>query len=206
MLHRLWLGLRAVLLASGALVLAVTFTPLVPWAARRLSATWTDTNRGVLIVLGGSTVMYPGAEPNLAIGESSYWRAVDAIYLWRRGHFGTLLLSGVDTAETIKPLLLGGGIPESSIVVEGRSESTRENAVMAKPILAGLPGPYVLLTSDYHTYRASRCFAKEKIRVETFPAPDLLKRCNTLTARWQAFWDLAGEWAKIGYYRVKGWI
>lgn len=206
MLRRLLMPLRAGVMAAGALILLVTFTPLVPWAARQLSATWTDTDRGVLIVLAGDTVTYSGAEPNQAMGQGSYWRAIDAIYVWRRGHFRTLLLSGRYSGETIKPFLVANGIPESAVLVEDRSSSTRENALFVKPVLAGLPGPFVLLTSDYHTYRASRCFAKENIRVETLPAPDLLKRSNTRVLRWQAFWELATEFVKIGYYRVKGWI
>jgi uncharacterized SAM-binding protein YcdF (DUF218 family) len=206
MLHRLWLPLRAALIFSGALILLITFTPLVPWAGRQLSATWTDTDRGVLILLGAGTVTYPGPEPNQVIGANSYWRAIDAIYVWRHGHFHTLLVAGAHSGETIKPLLITYGIPENAILVEDRSTSTRENVLFSKPILAGLSGPFVLVTSDYHMFRASRCFAKEKIHVETLPAPDLLKRSNTLLLRWQAFWDLAAEFVKIAYYRVRGWI
>jgi uncharacterized SAM-binding protein YcdF (DUF218 family) len=206
MLHRLWRYLRATLAAAGAWILVVTFTPLVPWAASRLSATWTDTDRGVLIVLGGSTVTFDESPPVHVIGDSTYWRAIHAIYLWRHGHFRTMLLSGEYSGETMKPFLIANGIPESAILVEDRSSSTRENVLFLKPILAGLSGPFVLLTSDYHTFRASRCFAKEKIRVETLPAPDILKRSNIRMARWQAFWELTVELAKIGYYRVHGWI
>jgi uncharacterized SAM-binding protein YcdF (DUF218 family) len=198
--------LRAAAMAAGALILLVTFTPLVPWTGRLLSATWTDTDRGVLIVLAADAITFSGPEPNLAIGQGSYWRAIDAIYVWRHGHFRTILLSGLHSAETVKPLLVASGVPESAIVVENRASSTRENALFVKPVLAGLPGPFVLLTSDYHMYRASHCFAREGIAVETLPAPDLLKRSNTLVLRWQAFWDLATEFVKIAYYRVKGWI
>jgi|SRR5271157_2700537 len=206
MLHRLWLLLRAVLMAAGAFTLLVTFTPLVRWAAGQLSATWTDTDRGVLVVLGGGTVTYAGPAPNQAISESGYWRAIHAIYVWRRGHFSTVLVCGRHSGETMKPLLVAGGIPASAILVEDGSDSTRENAQLAKPILAGLPGPFVLLTSDFHTWRARRCFAKEGIRVEALPAPDILKRSNAPVLRWQAFWEVAAEYARIGYYRFRGWI
>lgn len=206
MLHRLWVLLRAMLAAVGALTLLVTFTPLVPWAASRLSNAWTDTDHGVLIVLAGGTVTYAGPGPNQTIGESGYWRAIHAIALWRHRHFHTVLVCGAYSGESIKPLLVANGVPASAILVERRSTNTRENALFAKPILAGLPGPYVLLTSDYHTWRAKRCFAKENIPVETLPAPDLLKRSSTLALRWAGFWELANEYVKIGYYRFKGWI
>ena len=47
MFHRLWQLLRAVSMAAGALLLIVTFTPLTPWVARRLTTTWTDTDHAV---------------------------------------------------------------------------------------------------------------------------------------------------------------
>jgi uncharacterized SAM-binding protein YcdF (DUF218 family) len=206
MIRRIWIWLRAVLTVAGALILLVTFTPLVPWLGRQLSTNWTDTDRGVLIVLASGTVTYSGPEPNQAIGEGSYWRAIHAIYVWRHAHFRTLLLSGAYSAETIKPFLIANGIPENAILVENRSTTTRENVLFLEPFLAGLSGPFVLLTSDYHMYRASRCFAKEHLSVETLPAPDVLKRANSPIARWQAFWDVCAELVKIAYYRVKGWI
>ena len=191
----------------AAVLLAVLFTPLVPWATHLLDTPWTQVNRGVLIVLSGSTVASADSPGGSMIGLNTYWRTVHAIYVWRAGHFSTLLLSGAGTMETIKPLLLANGIPESAILVENRSTSTHENAIFSKAILAAtLPGPYVLLTSDYHVFRASRCFAHEDINVETLPAPDLLKRCNFRMQRWDAFCQLLSEAAAIVYYRAHGWI
>ncbi len=193
-------------MATGLFVLVVTFTPFVEWAAGFLTTSWSDTDHGVLIVLSGDDVMIPGADPTLAIGSTSYWRAMHAIYVWRHSHFSTLLLSGDHSSETIKPLLVANGIPEAAILVEDRSHTTRENATFCQPILANLTDPYVLLTSDYHTYRASRAFTKAMVRIEAIPAPDLLKRVNQRVARWQCFWDLAREYTAIVYYRFKGWI
>ena len=197
---------RNLLLITGALLLAVTFTPLVQWAARPLAAPWTDTNQGVLIVLSGSTSSYSDPAAKLMIGLDTYWRVVHAIYAWRHGRFRHILVSGDGTAESVKPLLIANGIPEAAILIEGSATNTRENAAFSKPILAGLPGPYVLVTSDYQMFRASRCFARQGVRVETLPAPDLFKRCNTRRQRWDAFWQLAGEAASIAYYRIHGWI
>ena len=197
---------RNLLAALGALFAAVLFTPLVPWAALLLPATWTDANHGVLIILSGTSTRYSGSPPASLIGSNSYWRAIHAIHVWRKGHFDNVLLSGSDAAETIKPLLIAWGIPEKDILVENQSQNTHENATLSKPILVGLPGPYVLLTSDYHVYRASRCFAHEGISVQTVPAPDLSKRCTSHLQRWDAFCDLLREFAAVAYYRYRGWI
>ena len=64
----------------------------------------------------------------------------------------------------------------------------------------------VLLTSDYHMYRAHRVFAKQGIQVEPRPIPDVLKRGAGWRGRWPAFLDLLTESAKILYYRARGWI
>lgn len=198
--------LHITLLICGALLLIVLFTPIVPWAARPLGASWTDTNQGVLIVLSGTTTAFSEPPSKLLIGLNTYWRTIHAIYAWRNGHFRNILLSGAGTVETIKPLMIANGIPEAAILIENAAVTTRENAVFSKPILAGLPGPYVLVTSDYHMYRASRCFAHEGISVETLPAPDLFKRCQFPLQRFDAFFDVITEFASIAYYRYHGWI
>lgn len=197
---------RNVLLVAGALLLSVLFTPLVPWAERMIAMPWTGGDRGVLIVLSGTSVTYSDAASRQMIGLNTYWRVVHAIYAWRNGHYQKILISGSGSDQAIRPLLIANGIPESAIVVENRSNSTRENALFSKPILAGMAGPYVLLSSDYHMFRASRCFARANIPVQMLPVPDLSKRCDVRWQRWDAFCELAGEFGSIVYYRFRGWI
>jgi uncharacterized SAM-binding protein YcdF (DUF218 family) len=206
MLKRLLSLARLFLISLGALLCLVTLTPLVPWTTARLTTRWSDADRDVLIVLNGSTTKYLGLPAGGIIGQNTYLRIIHTLYVWRRGHFRNIVLCGAGSAEAVKPILVAYGIPESAILVENRSISTHENALFAKPVLAGLSGRFILLTSDYHTFRASRCFAHEKIPVETIASPDILKRSNSLEARWQCFWDLADELAKIAYYRLRGWI
>jgi uncharacterized SAM-binding protein YcdF (DUF218 family) len=196
--------LRNAAAVVGTLVLMVTFSPIVPWTAARLAAGWTDTDRNVLILLIASGD--PGMPGGRFIGIETYWRTAYALEAWHSGHFHTILACGQGSAETIKPLLVAYGVPESAILVENRSISTHENAVFAKPLLARLSGPFVLLTSDFHMLRASRCFAHEKIHVATRPVPDILKRSGSLQLRWECFWILVEEIGKIGYYGARGWI
>jgi uncharacterized SAM-binding protein YcdF (DUF218 family) len=204
MLRRLLSLLRNAAAAVGALALIVTFTPLVPWTAERLSADWTDSDGNVLILLIATGD--PGLPGGSFIGIETYWRTAYALDAWRRGHFRTILACGKGSAETIKPLLIAYGVPESAILAEDRSTSTHESAAFAKPLLAGLSGPFVLLTSDFHMLRASRCFAHEKIPVATRPIPDILKRSRSLPLRWECFWTLVEEIGKLGYYWVRGWL
>jgi len=203
---RLGAAARFLLCATGALLLAVTFTPLVPWTAARLTDNWTDSDGDTLVVLSGATIQNSVYPRSVVIGGSSYWRVVHAVWAWQHGHFQSIFLVGAGSEE-MRRFLIAYGVPEGAISVETRSTSTHENALFLKPLLDRFPpGRIVLLTSDYHMCRAARCFRRVGIAVTTRPFPDLLKSSNTLTARWQGFWLLADELAKILYYRARGWI
>lgn len=204
MIVRLLFALRNAAAAAGSLLFVVTFTPIVPWIAARLVVDWTDSDGDVLILLVGSGD--PGLPSGKFIGMSTYWRTAYALDVWRGGHFRTILVCGRGAADTVKPLLVAFGVPAPAILVENGSTSTHENATFAKPLLAGLSGRFVLLTSDFHMLRASRCFAHEQISVVTRPIPDLLKRSGSLGQRWGCFLVLAGELGKFAYYWARGWL
>jgi uncharacterized SAM-binding protein YcdF (DUF218 family) len=206
MLNRLLAALRLALTITGALWAVVTFTPVVKWIGARLSTEWSQPEGDVLILLGGGVVAGEGTPTGLILAEGSYWRAVHAIHVWHHAHFRKLLVCGSGAADAVTPFLTAHGIPEDAIIVENHSHSTRENALFAKPLLAGAGGRFVLLTSDYHTYRASRCFAREGIRVHPHPCPDVLKRVKSWRARWDCFFEVSSELSKILYYRARGWM
>src|SRR4030095_10393060 len=89
------------------------------------------------------------------------------------------------------------GVPPEAIHLESQSHSTRENALYSAPLLKDLPGRKVLLTSDYHAFRARRAFAKAGIDVSVLPVPDVLKRSSRLLSRWSCFLELLEETVKI---------
>jgi uncharacterized SAM-binding protein YcdF (DUF218 family) len=207
MISRLLSALRLAVFALGTLLLIITFTPLVPWTAALLATDGDDRDGDVLIVLNGATVTLSGLPSGEALGLNSYWRTLYAVHAWRRGHFRAILLSGAGTRETIKPLLIAYGVPESAIMIEDRSTNTRESALFAGPVLQNSRNErLVLLTSDYHSFRAARCFARANITVHSRPCPDVLKAANSRVQRWQCAWTLAVELAKIGYYWARDWI
>lgn len=97
-------------------------------------------------------------------------------------------------------------VPRNALRLETRSESTRENAPYTNELLGNDSRQMVLVTSDYHMFRASRCFRKVGLHVLTFPNPDVSMRAQHWRGRWPAFVDLVQESAKIAYYFVRGWI
>jgi uncharacterized SAM-binding protein YcdF (DUF218 family) len=196
----LLIGLAA---AIGLLVVSVMFTPLVPWWARKLAGPMDDPTGEVLIVLGGSAL-----EDGI-IGQSSYWRSVYALRAYRRTPFPKIIVSGggrYRPADLMRDFLVASGVPADRIAVEDRSDSTRENAVYTKQLVGSDKQKLVLLTSDYHMFRALRAFRKVGLAVAPRPFPDIVKRSASLTERWPEFFELCEESVKTAYYWGRGWI
>jgi uncharacterized SAM-binding protein YcdF (DUF218 family) len=201
-------------MALGTLVLVVTVTPLTKWCARCLAGPMNVHPSGdVLIVLGGS-VLDDGT-----VGGSSYWRSVYAARAWKVCHFQRVLISGgndrgVPVAEAMRDFLISQGVPRDVVVIEARSLTTRQNALDSRALLSSLPLParpagavtrIVLLTSDYHMYRARRVFSRAGINTEPWPVPDVWKLSLTWEGRWSAFLTLVREAGGIAYYWLRGW-
>jgi uncharacterized SAM-binding protein YcdF (DUF218 family) len=198
---RRWLA-RA-LAAAGLLFLVVSFTPLTAWWAGALAQPWESPRGEVLIVLGADRV-------DDMLGYSSYWRSVYAVWAFREGGFRRVVISGgpggAAAAEAMRDFLAASGVPAGAITVETESVSTRENALRTAELLRAEPAAKVLLTSDFHMYRAYRCFRRAGVDVVAVPVPDALKRSTRWYRRWTAFVDLSVETAKIAYYWWRGWI
>jgi uncharacterized SAM-binding protein YcdF (DUF218 family) len=197
-------SLRALALLGLAIVIVV-ITPLDSWWAGELAGRWDDPAGDILIVLGGS-VLDDGQ-----IGGSSYWRCMYGAIAYREGGFKQVIITGgghdaVPIAESMKHFLIFLGVPVSVIEVESHAMSTRENALFVKRMIAGRTGRKVLLTSDYHMFRAYRVFEKAGIDVQPRPYPDVRKRAGSWRGRVPAFIDLLEESVKIVYYRAHGWI
>ncbi len=106
----------------------------------------------------------------------------------------------------MRNFLVSQGVPAEAITLDTESHSTRENAVNAARLLAGIPGRKVLLTSDYHMFRAWRVFRRVGVDTEPRPFPDARKRGSRVAGRWPAFLDEAAETAKIGYHFFRRWL
>jgi uncharacterized SAM-binding protein YcdF (DUF218 family) len=193
------------LAAVGLLFFIVTFTPVNFWWTNQLAGAWNDPAGEVLVVPGADSI-------EGIIGYSSYWRSVYAVLSWKRGGFRTVVVCGggdkgqPSTAEQMRDFMVAQGIPASAVRVETESGSTRENALKSKAILDQLAGRKVLLTSDYHMFRANRAFRKAGIDVQPSPFPDAIKQSMSRWNRWGVFLGLCRETGKIGYYFMRGWI
>jgi len=202
-LHRFANLCRPWLTLIGGLLIFITLTPFDQWYARRLSGGFNDPKGEVLIVLGGSI-------DDGVLGQSSYLRARYAAWAYHEDGFQYVVISGagepVPVAQGMSDLLQAAGVPKRAIILETAARSTLENARNTKSLLEQINGRRVLLTSDYHMFRALRTFRKAGVDVIPRPIPDGVKRGNSFSGRWPAFLDEAAETAKIFYYRGRGWI
>jgi uncharacterized SAM-binding protein YcdF (DUF218 family) len=182
----------------------VIFTPVVSWWARAYSGPDYSDSLGqpkgdVLILLSAASDDHGG------ISYSSYWRARQAVYAWQTGSFKKIVISG-GGGPGILDFLIAEGIPRNVITAEWRSTSTRENAINTARLIRSMSSNKVLLTSDFHMFRAQRAFRKLGIEVTPMAVPDVLHSTEHWNGRFSAFEIMLVESVKIVYYALRGWI
>jgi uncharacterized SAM-binding protein YcdF (DUF218 family) len=186
--------------AIGAVLVLITFTPGLRLWISILSRRPPDGKGRVLIVLGGDMLT-----PEI-VGVTTYRRTVFALFCWREGHYETLVLSGQNLAIPMRGLITFYGIPREAILIESRSQNTHENALFTAQLLRDDPREKVLITSDYHMFRASRAFRRAGLNVAPLPFPDAGNRIHHRVERWPVFCVLMAETAGIAYHTLRGWI
>jgi len=194
---------------------------VTPWGRRRVGA-------ALLVVLGAMVlgrdrpatrlVVADPLAPSDAIvvmaGDPGYERTAAAAALMRAGLARTLILTGGepgpgDSAESLRAHALQLGVPRENIKVETLSHTTREAVQAAAPLIAAMGARTVILvTSPYHQRRATAAARKAwpGVVVRSHPAsPSFWKP--------EGWWRSAGgirvvasEYAKLLYYRTRGWI
>jgi uncharacterized SAM-binding protein YcdF (DUF218 family) len=192
--------LNRLLAAIGLITVLVISTPIVSWWVRAYSGPIGQPKGDVLILLSAASDEKYGG-----ISYSSYWRARQALFAWQTGGFKKIVICG-SGGPGIFNYLIADGVPREVLVTERRSVSTRENAIETARLIQTLPGKKVLLTSDFHMYRALRAFRMLGIEAAPMAVPDVLHSTEQWNGRFSAFEVMLTESAKIVYYAVHGWI
>lgn len=209
-LSAVWRWFLRLVAGIGVAFLLTTFTPLVFWWATALAGPWDDPKGDVLIVLTGSVL------DERTIGMNSYWRAVYAAHVFLDEHFQEIIISGggedsTSSAALMRDFIVAQGVPAAAVRLESASRDTRQSALFVAAQLRADAPHYqnrrlVLLTSDYHLFRANRAFRLAGAGAAPRPIPDARKRAGAWLQRWTVFLELLVETAKIGYYWSRGWI
>lgn len=185
--------------AIGLLTVIVITTPFVSWWARAYAGSIDRPRGDILIVLAAA------ADDAHGISYSSYWRARMAALVWRSGSFKEVVISG-GGGPGILNFLAAEGIPRTAMVAEWKSKSTRQNAIETAHLIRNMDGKKVLLTSDFHMYRALRVFRKAGIQVTPMAVPDVLHAAESWNGRFCGFETMLLETVKIAYYELRGWM
>ena len=185
--------------AIGFIFVLTSFTPIVSWWAQAYAGPIERPKGDILILLSAAD------DDRGGISFSSYWRAREAIFAYQTVGFKKIVITG-GGGPGILDYMIVEGIPREAIIAEWGSRNTRQSGVAMERMLQTMPGKKVLLTSDFHMYRALRVFRKLDIDVTPMPVRDVIQRAAHWGGRFESFETMAGESAAIVDYWLRGWI
>jgi uncharacterized SAM-binding protein YcdF (DUF218 family) len=156
-----WQAVVLLLALPAAGYLSLLFCAFVLYSAlyaRMARASLGDV--AAVIVLGAGLAgdrVTPLLAGRLALGERVYReaRATRPVRIVTSGGQGPG--ETVPEAVAMRRWLVERGVPEDDVLTEDRSTTTRENLLLSRQVLAdaGVEGPVVAVSSDYHAMRAA---------------------------------------------------
>lgn len=174
-----------------------------------------------ILVLGGAVDPALSLAYRETVFNSSVARVLAGIALARRypeaklalvGGEGELFPIGLAEARATLGFVVDEGIAATRILLEERSRSTHENAVLAKETIRPGPGEtWILVTSAFHMPRAVASFRAVDWPVIPYPVdfkvdPRAVWRANFNLIEGLGTATTAGkEWAGLVGYRLRGW-
>ena len=135
-------------------------------------------------------------------GGDTEARTAEAVKLYQAGWAPTIILSGAaadksgpSNAAAMRKQAEAAGVPAAALVMDERSETTKQNAQEVANIIAqrGIKR-VILVTSGYHMRRALAEFSAQLPNVELWARP------TTHDKHWSAWWWLTpwGWWLAVG--------
>ena len=162
-----------------------------------------------IVVFGGGV-----GESGRANNSSYQDRVRHAVDLYEAGFASEIVFSSgfvylFREAEVMKALAAAQGVPETSIVLETRAGSTRDNVLFVRDIALAQNWRRVLLvSSSYHMRRATLTWQKlaPDIAVVPTPARESQYYAHGFGASFEQVRGIAQEYAALLYYWANGWI
>lgn len=210
--------------AGAVLILLLGFSPVPKLAMRMLEDRFPPAAAegridGIVVLGGGANV----ARGRLAFNEAAS-RIIEGAALAKRHPEATLVFSGGDAgfferdeeteAAGAARVFAAAGIAPDRIVLEDRSRTTRENALLTRERVAPRAGErWVLVTSAFHMPRAIGAFRAAGLALEAYPVD--YRTSGSATDWWRPLAraseglrvaDLAAkEWLGLLAYRIAGY-
>jgi uncharacterized SAM-binding protein YcdF (DUF218 family) len=174
-----------------------------------------------VVMLGGGTVSHVAYGIGVDDLGASALRIVETVRVYRLLDNPLVIVSGGDTkhltpprteASAYRDAAIRLGVPADRIVLEDRSQTTRDEALLLKPMLADRHvGRFVLVTSPTHMPRALR--ALRAVGLDPIPSPSPER--TAAPTRWRLMPDRDSlavsdaavyEACAFVYYFARGWI
>jgi uncharacterized SAM-binding protein YcdF (DUF218 family) len=206
-----WIRLLTVLaIVHGVALALILYTPITEWCAQPLYVPPAPVPHADAIV-----VLEAWAFDDGTLNESGVNRALLGMELFHQRIAPTVVVSGARpngarTGSALRPMthiLVRGGVPFESIVVEDRSSNTHDSAVHVAALARTRGWTRVVLVTDAsHVKRASLAFRKQGLEVA--PAQTLFWKVGGATAplRVERVGTLMHEYGGLLYYWWRGWI
>jgi uncharacterized SAM-binding protein YcdF (DUF218 family) len=146
------------------------------------------------------------ADVIIVLGGGSHERPVRAAELFNQHAAPRVIISGEGDDEINRQLLLKAGVPAAAIQVEGKSQTTRENAEFTVKLLrSGKIRSAILVTSWYHSRRALKTFEHVAWDITFYSRPsyfafarDDWKKLGVNKRMRLEFLKLPGYWIRYG--------
>lgn len=162
-------GKLILFLACAAIIYFAGFIAAIHIAGTQDSARPAD----VIVVLGAG--LRRDGRPGWALTR----RSLQAADLWRAGVAPNVICAGGQAesfprseADACQEILRSQSLPQSAIVLEGKSRSTEENAIFSSRIMTERGWTSAVLVSDsYHMLRATWLFSQQDVEAYASPVP-----------------------------------
>ena len=192
------------------------------WEAKSVSM-YSLSTYDVGVILGGMQEFGTQEVDDRFIAPSVAGRLTTTVELYHLGKLKNIIITSGDAAimkqkfepeaPFLKNVLIRMGVPDSVIIVEGESKTTRENAVFTQKIIEKQGFKSVLLlTSAQHMPRSYACFSKVGVNCAAFPTDPWTEEITTQprtyispNAKYLMYWQaLLKEWVGYVVYKIKG--
>lgn len=183
---------------------------------------WPDQAQAI-VILAGSLLPADDVRLQDELGLSTYGRCHHGLEVYHATGVKPVLVTGgsphnnpaiAPAAQVMRDYLVEAGVPAGDILVEGRSQTTYENAVESAKLLHERGIQTVILVTDaVHMPRAVRVFRAQGLKVVPSacnhratgfhfkPATEILP--SPASAR--MLLEAAHEWVGLVWYTLKGW-
>jgi uncharacterized SAM-binding protein YcdF (DUF218 family) len=205
-LHQLRLRVERSLGTLGRFAVRFGLDPLAAPLARPLLVAEELRPEPFIVVLSG------GIRSTGRLNEVTRARIAHGVRLFHRGLAPILILSGgrraphrPNSAPYMRALCESLGVPPSSILTEGTSSRTAENArEVARLVRARGESSILLVTSPAHMRRAKLCFERQAIRVS--PAAAFPPSPTASPGKASLLEEVLHEYLALLCYRALGWV